>query len=80
MGEITRREALDESKTVYMAYRNFAERTREEYLNDLVRRGQRPRRESTAGLPLSARVKIPHGAEQSTGYTWLWTHRNGPQM
>ena len=39
MGEMTLREALDEYKTVYMAYRNFAERTREEYLNDPVRRG-----------------------------------------
>ncbi len=35
MGEITLRKALDDYKTVYMPYRNFAERTREEYLNDL---------------------------------------------
>jgi site-specific recombinase XerD len=35
VGEITLRKALDDYKTVYMAYRNFAERTREEYLNDL---------------------------------------------
>lgn len=35
MGDITLREALDEYKNVYMAYRNFAERTREEYQNDL---------------------------------------------
>jgi len=34
-GEITLRKTLEEYKTVYMAYRNFAERTREEYLNDL---------------------------------------------
>ena len=35
MGDITLRKALDHYKTVYMSYRNFAERTREEYLNDL---------------------------------------------
>src|SRR5687768_15353666 len=35
MGEITIRKALDDYKTVYMPYRNFADRTREEYLNDL---------------------------------------------
>jgi site-specific recombinase XerD len=35
MGDITLRKALDDYKTVYMPYRNFAERTREEYLNDL---------------------------------------------
>lgn len=35
MGEITLIKALDDYKTVYMPYRNFAERTREEYLNDL---------------------------------------------
>jgi integrase/recombinase XerD len=35
MGEVTLRKALDDYKTVYMPYRNFAERTREEYLNDL---------------------------------------------
>jgi integrase/recombinase XerD len=35
MGEITIRKALEDYKTVYMPYRNFAERTREEYLNDL---------------------------------------------
>src|SRR6266498_227275 len=35
MGEMTLQEALDEYKNVYMAYRNFAERTRVEYLNDL---------------------------------------------
>src|SRR5688500_8369199 len=35
MGEITLRKALDDYKTVYMPYRNFADRTREEYLNDL---------------------------------------------
>lgn len=35
MGDITLRAALDEYKTVYMAYRNFAKRTREEYQNDL---------------------------------------------
>src|SRR5688572_2826431 len=36
MREITIRKALEYYKTVYMPYRNFAERTREEYLNDLV--------------------------------------------
>jgi len=35
MGEITLKKALDDYKSVYMAYRNFADRTREEYLNDL---------------------------------------------
>src|SRR5688572_29906214 len=35
MGEITLRKALDDYKTIYMPYRNFAERTRVEYLNDL---------------------------------------------
>jgi site-specific recombinase XerD len=35
MGEITLRNALDDYKTVYMPYRNFAERTRVEYQNDL---------------------------------------------
>ena len=36
MGDITLRKALDDYKTVYMPYRNFAERTRIEYQNDLV--------------------------------------------
>jgi site-specific recombinase XerD len=35
MGEIALRKALDDYITVYMAYRNFAERTRSEYQNDL---------------------------------------------
>src|SRR5215208_2681925 len=35
MGEMTLQEALDEYKNIYMPYRNFAERTRVEYLNDL---------------------------------------------
>src|SRR3990170_3027080 len=35
MGEITLQQALDEFKTVYMPSRNFAIRTRKEYLNDL---------------------------------------------
>ena len=35
MGEITLKKALDDYKMVYMPYRNFAERTREEYQNDL---------------------------------------------
>ena len=35
MGEISLREALDEYINVYMAYRNFAERTRVEYQNDI---------------------------------------------
>jgi integrase/recombinase XerD len=35
MGEMTLKEALNEYKNVYMAYRNFAERTRVEYQNDL---------------------------------------------
>lgn len=35
MGDITLKKALDEYKTIYMAYRNFADRTRVEYQNDL---------------------------------------------
>src|ERR671919_628911 len=35
MGEITLRKALDDYKIVYMPSRNFAQRTRVEYLNDL---------------------------------------------
>src|SRR3989304_4563325 len=35
MGDTNPGKALEDYKTVYMAYRNFAERTREEYLNDL---------------------------------------------
>ena len=35
MKVLTLRDALDEYKNIYMAYRNFAERTREEYQNDL---------------------------------------------
>jgi len=35
MGDITLRKALDEYKEVFMASRNFAERTRVEYFNDL---------------------------------------------
>jgi site-specific recombinase XerD len=35
MGEITVRKAFDDYKTVYMPYRNFAERTRVEYQHDL---------------------------------------------
>jgi site-specific recombinase XerD len=35
MGEITLRQALEEYKNIYIASRNFAERTRVEYLNDI---------------------------------------------
>jgi len=35
MGNIALKKALDDYKTVYMPYRNFAERTRVEYLNDV---------------------------------------------
>src|SRR6266511_1125973 len=35
MGDITLKKALDDYKTVYMPYRNFAERTRVEYMNDI---------------------------------------------
>ena len=35
MGEIPLKKALDDYKTVYLAYRNLAQRTRIEYLNDL---------------------------------------------
>src|SRR5687768_2968466 len=35
MGEITIRKALDDYKTIHMPYRNFSDRTREEYQNDL---------------------------------------------
>jgi excisionase family DNA binding protein len=35
MGDIKIRQALDEYEKIYMASRNFAQRTRVEYLNDL---------------------------------------------
>jgi site-specific recombinase XerD len=35
MEEMTLQEALNEYKNVYVAYRNFADRTRVEYLSDL---------------------------------------------
>src|SRR5688572_27844271 len=35
MGDITIRKAFDDYKTVYMPYRNFADRARIEYQNDL---------------------------------------------
>jgi integrase/recombinase XerD len=35
MGEVTLRKALEDYKTIYMPYRNFADRTRVEYQNDL---------------------------------------------
>jgi site-specific recombinase XerD len=35
MGDTTFKKALDDYKTIYMPYRNFAERTRVEYQNDL---------------------------------------------
>ena len=35
MGDITLRKALEEYKEIYLASRNFAQRTRAEYLNDL---------------------------------------------
>src|SRR5215213_9623739 len=35
MGEMTLRQALNEFKTVYLAFRNYASRSREEYINDL---------------------------------------------
>jgi site-specific recombinase XerD len=35
MGEVTLKKALDDYKTIYMPYRNFADRTRVEYQNDL---------------------------------------------
>ena len=35
MGEITLKKALDDYKSTYMPYRNFADRTRVEYQNDL---------------------------------------------
>jgi integrase/recombinase XerD len=35
MGDITLRKALEDYKTIYMPYRNFADRTRVEYQNDL---------------------------------------------
>jgi integrase/recombinase XerD len=35
MGGITLRKALDDYKTIYMPYRNYADRTRIEYLSDL---------------------------------------------
>jgi site-specific recombinase XerD len=35
MGETTLRQALEDYGTIYMPYRNFADRTRVEYTNDL---------------------------------------------
>jgi site-specific recombinase XerD len=35
MGEITLKKALDDYKTIHMPYRNYAERTRVEYQNDI---------------------------------------------
>src|SRR5690349_12597160 len=35
MGDITLKKALDDYKTIHLPYRNFAERTRVEYQNDL---------------------------------------------
>jgi site-specific recombinase XerD len=35
MGDVTLRKALEDYKNVYMTYRNFADRSRVEYLNDL---------------------------------------------
>src|SRR5215216_5032488 len=35
MGDSTLRKSLDDYKTIYMSYRNFAARTRKEYQNDL---------------------------------------------
>jgi site-specific recombinase XerD len=35
VGDITLKKALEEYSTIYMPYRNFAERTREEHQNDL---------------------------------------------
>src|SRR5215216_2511063 len=35
MGDVTLKKALDDYKTIHMPYRNFAERTRVEYQNDL---------------------------------------------
>jgi site-specific recombinase XerD len=34
-GELALKQAIEEYKDIYMAYRNFAQRTREEYVNDL---------------------------------------------
>ena len=35
MGEMTLRQALNAFRTVYLAFRNYASRRREEYINDL---------------------------------------------
>jgi site-specific recombinase XerD len=35
VGEMTLKQGVEEYKDVYLAYRNYAERTREEYTNDL---------------------------------------------
>ena len=35
VGEMTLKQAVEEYKDVYLAYRNYAERTRKEYTNDL---------------------------------------------
>lgn len=34
-GELNLKQAIEEYRTIYLAYRNFAQRTREEYVNDL---------------------------------------------
>lgn len=55
MGETTLRQALDDYKTIYMPYRNFADRTRVEYQNDLEDFAKHLRRagvESVAGIGL----------------------------
>src|SRR5687767_10351912 len=35
MGEMTLRQALNDFRTVYLAFRNYASRSREEYINDV---------------------------------------------
>ncbi len=35
-GDISLKQAVDEYKDIYLAYRNFAQRTRVEYVNDLL--------------------------------------------
>ncbi len=55
MGETTLRQALDDYKKIYMAYRNFADRTRVEYQNDiedLLKFSERSGIEHVSGLGL----------------------------
>ena len=60
MGDISLRKALDDYKSVHMPYRNFADRTREDYENDLKQfvgflEGMGVRHVKAVGLPIIER-------------------------